>query len=53
MELTLNQPKNGKKIKEKSVQFLNSEGIKKVYDIHYYSENGVLFYKRKTHVAVV
>ncbi len=53
MELTIKQPKNGKKSPMKTVQFLNTSGVEKVYDIHHYSENGVLFYKRKSSLAVV
>jgi len=56
MELTIKRPTNVKKAKAsngKTIQFLNSDGVKKVFDVHRYSENGTLFFKRKNQVAAV
>jgi hypothetical protein len=40
---------NGKN--NKTIQFYNTQGVKKVFDIHRYSETGTLYYMRKNHVA--
>ncbi len=56
MELTIKKPTNVKKVKKtngKTIQFFSAKGVKKVFDIHRYSENGTLYFKRKTEVAVV
>jgi len=56
MELISKQPtrvKNIKTSREKTIHFLNSDGVKKVFDIHRYSEKGTLYFKRKTSVVAV
>lgn len=36
---------------KKTIQFYNDEGVKKVFDIHRYSERGTLYFKRKNQTA--
>lgn len=38
---------------KKTIQFYNTDGVKKVFDIHRYSETGTLYYKRKNDVAAI
>ncbi len=54
MKLTIKQPTNVKKAaNKKTIQFHNADGVKKVFDIHRYSETGTLYFKRKKEVAAV
>ena len=49
MELTIKKPTNVKKVKKpigKTIQFFSTKGVKKVFDIHRYNENGLLYFKR-------
>ena len=49
MELTIKKPTNVKKVKNpigKTIQFFSTKGVKKVFDIHRYNENGLLYFKR-------
>ncbi len=34
-------------INKKTIHFYNTEGVKKVFDIHRYSDRGTLYFKRK------
>jgi len=50
MELTIKPPATLKKVKTKNgttIQFFNANGVKKVFDIHRYSNAGLLYFKRK------
>ena len=50
MELTIENPTIVKKVNatnQKTVQFLNAAGVKKVFDVHRYSKAGLLYFKRK------
>ena len=40
-----------KLINKKIIQFYNTDGVKKVFDIHRYSDHGTLYYKRKNEVV--
>jgi|TARA_B100000768_G_scaffold167646_1_gene171887 hypothetical protein len=42
--------KSNKMNKEKLIQFYNSDGVKKVFDIHRYSDKGILYFLRKNEV---
>lgn len=55
MEFTIKQPTDVKKSKTtngKIIQYINSEGIKKVFDVHQYSKIGTLYFKRKTEIEI-
>ena len=50
MELTIENPTIVKKANAsngKTFQFLNADGVKKVFDVHRYSKAGLLYFKRK------
>lgn len=34
-------------VNKKTIHFYNAEGVKKVFDIHRYSDKGTLYFKRK------
>lgn len=34
-------------VNKKTIHFYNTEGVKKVFDIHRYSDRGTLYFKRK------
>ncbi|MDG1329296.1 MAG: hypothetical protein P8P27_03560 [Flavobacteriaceae bacterium] len=40
-----------KLINKKIIQFYNTDGVKKVFDIHRYSDKGILYFLRKSEVA--
>jgi hypothetical protein len=40
-----------KLINKKIIQFYNTDGVKKVFDIHRYSDKGILYFLRKNEVA--
>tara|TARA_R110000787_G_scaffold28923_5_gene78773 strand:+ start:11181 stop:11357 length:177 start_codon:yes stop_codon:yes gene_type:complete len=46
--IKMNEQKSENK---KTIQFYNTEGVKKVFDIHRYSDHGTLYYKRKNEVV--
>ncbi len=53
MELTIEKPTNVKKrTNGKTIQFFNTDGVKKVFDVHKYGNAGTLYFKRKTEVAI-
>ena len=35
-------------ITDKTLHFYNSDGVKKVYDVHKYGEDGALLFKKKS-----
>ncbi len=38
-------------VNKKTIHFYNTEGVKKVFDIHRYSDRGTLYFKRKNEVV--
>ena len=40
-----------KLINKKIIQFYNTDGVKKVFDIHRYSDKGTLYFLRKNEIA--
>jgi hypothetical protein len=40
-----------KLINKKTIQFYNTDGVKKVFDIHRYSDKGTLYFLRKNEVT--
>ena len=40
-------------VNKKTIHFYNTEGVKKVFDIHRYSDKGTLYFKRKNELADV
>ena len=37
---------------EKTLQFQNSNGVEKVFDVHHYGEDGALLFKKKSTISI-
>jgi len=40
-------------ITDKTLQFTNSDGVEKVYDVHKYGDDGALLFKKKSPISIV
>ena len=39
-------------ITDKTLHFYNSDGVKKVFDVHRYGEDGALLFKKKSPISI-
>ena len=39
-------------VKDRTLHFYNSDGVKKVFDIHHYGEDGALLFKKKPTISI-